>query len=137
MLSGGMNRATFLRLDLSESVMAAPPHVRETILRLIESDRFSAYPDDLLIYLLLADYVGLPTSNLLVTNGSDHAIQLILRAFLSPGDQLQVIDPHFRSMPTLPGPWVPAYGTCRWKAIFRSVPNTLSRHWPSGLVCVS
>jgi histidinol-phosphate aminotransferase len=94
-LPSGIDRASFLRLDLSESVMAAPPRVRESILRLIDSDRFSAYPDDSSLYPLLADYVGVPASQLLVTNGSDHAIQLILRAFLSPGDQLQVIDPSF------------------------------------------
>jgi histidinol-phosphate aminotransferase len=94
-LSGGMDRGGFLRLDLSESVMVAPPRVREALLGLMESDRFSAYPDDSPIYPLLADYVGVAPSQLLVTNGSDHAIQLILRAFLAPGDRLQVIDPSF------------------------------------------
>lgn len=94
-LSCGIDRADFLRLDLSESMMAAPPLVRDAILRVIDSQRFSAYPDDSPLYPLLADYVGVSPSQLLVTNGSDHAIQLILRAFLSPGDQLQVIDPSF------------------------------------------
>lgn len=93
--AAGLDRTGYLRLDLSEGIGPPPPPVRAALEDLSASDGFSAYPDDSILYSYLSDYAGIAPSHLLVTNGSDHGIQIILRAFLAPGDRLQIMDPSF------------------------------------------
>lgn len=91
----GRNRADYLRLDLSEAITDPPPEVRSAIEELLGSTRFSSYPDETSLYPPLAEYVGVSPSQLLVTNGSDQAIQIVLRAFLDPGRTIRIMDPSF------------------------------------------
>lgn len=47
----------------------------------------------------LSEYVGLPSENILTFNGSDHALKIITRVFLSQGDEAIIFHPtydHFR-----------------------------------------
>jgi len=91
----GRDRADYLRLDLSEAITTPPPVVRSAIEALLGSTRFSSYPDEASLYPPLAEYVGVSPAQLLVTNGSDQAIQIVLRAFLSPGQTIRIMDPSF------------------------------------------
>ncbi len=91
----GKDRAHYLRLDLSEAITPPPPGVRSAIEELLRSTRFSSYPDETSLYPLLSEYVGVSPSQLLVTNGSDHAIQIVLRAFLGHSQTIQAMDPSF------------------------------------------
>jgi histidinol-phosphate aminotransferase len=91
----GRARAGLLRLDMSEALMPAPADVREALKALLSGDAFSAYPEEAALYPALAGFIGVPPSHLLATNGSDHAISLILRAFLAAGERLKIIDPSF------------------------------------------
>jgi len=91
----GKDRAHYLRLDLSEAITAPPESVRSALETLLDSTRFSSYPDETALYPRLSEYVGVPPAQLLLTNGSDHAIQIVLRAFLDRGQRLQVMDPSF------------------------------------------
>lgn len=89
------DRGQYLRLDLSEAITAPPPGVRAAIEELLHSTRFASYPDESSLYPLLSDYVGVSPSQLLLTNGSDHGIQLLLRAFVDQGRTLRIMDPAF------------------------------------------
>ena len=43
----------------------------------------------------LSDYTGAAPESLLLTNGSDQGIELVLRAFLDPGDHCVLAQPGF------------------------------------------
>jgi histidinol-phosphate aminotransferase len=91
----GEDRSTFLRLDLSESLASPSLNVREAISSLAASSFFTSYPNEIAFYPLLAQYTGVAPSQHLLTNGSDHAIQIVLRAFLRPGDLVLISEPTF------------------------------------------
>jgi histidinol-phosphate aminotransferase len=91
----GADRSGFLRLDLSEALVAPPPTVTRAICALSASRDFTSYPNETAFYALLSAYTGVPEQQHLLTNGSDHGIQILLRAFVKPGDLVLTSEPTF------------------------------------------
>ena len=91
----GLDRSQFLRLDLNENTQAPPAGVADALQALIDEPRLQMYPDYSEFIPKLASYASVNTEQLILTNGSDQAIDIILRAFLAVGDAMVVAQPEF------------------------------------------
>ncbi len=90
-----LDRTEYLRLDLNESTQPLPEYVLESMVRFIRDTGVECYPDYCGFYEKLSSYCPVPADWLLATNGSDQGIDVILRAFLAPGDEMVVARPEF------------------------------------------
>ncbi|MFW5968538.1 MAG: histidinol-phosphate transaminase [Persicimonas sp.] len=82
---------TTFKLDWNEATIAPSPRVTAAIQEYLQGDRsLNWYPQLGSRQLLeaLEDYTGLESDQMLVTNGSDDALQLICNTFLSEGDRV-------------------------------------------------
>ena len=88
------NPEEYMLMDFNEPPLPPPPEVVEKIADLLKN-RIHAYPiyGDFLDK--LGEYVGVPTENLLLTNGSDQGIDVILRCLLENGDEVKMAQPGF------------------------------------------
>lgn len=91
----GMDRTDYIRLDLNENTRKPAASVLEALTAHVQQGLIGVYPDTTAFVPLLADYVQCPADHLLPTNGSDQALELVIRAFLDPGDSLLVARPEF------------------------------------------
>jgi len=89
-----LDRRDYLRFDLGECTQPVPQHVRAALNELAH-DGLQLYPDYTAFMPKLAGYVGVDETQLLITNGSDQAISLLLRALLGEGDALLMAQPGF------------------------------------------
>lgn len=90
-----MDRHQYLRLDLNENTLNPSEHVKEALKRYIDDDRIQMYPDYWQFLPKLAQYAGVSKNQLIVTNGSDQAIEIVLRSFLRYGDEIVMAQPGF------------------------------------------
>ena len=91
----GLDRSQYLCLDRNESTVPVPDNVVSALTRHITRRGIHRYPEAGRLSAPLADYCGVRPECILTTNGSDRAIDLCLRAFLSEGDRLLVARPEF------------------------------------------
>ena len=91
----GLDRSQYLRLDQNENTQPLPSVAVEAIVGYLERVGVQAYPEYDSFHAKLSSYCGVPAEHLLVTNGSDRGINVVLRAFLSPGDRMLVARPEF------------------------------------------
>ena len=93
-----------LKLDWNESDRIPSPRVRARLEALIRDERSVFwYPEARPAELMrrLAGYVRVPEDHLLLTHGSDSALDAICQCYLGPGDRALVVTPaydHFRAM---------------------------------------
>ena len=90
-----LDRTAFLRFDLNENTLPLPDCVKAALKAFIDSDRIPLYPDYAAFMPKLARYVGAEPEQLLVANGSDQGIEVVLRSFLGEGDELLMAQPGF------------------------------------------
>ncbi|MGR0480407.1 MAG: pyridoxal phosphate-dependent aminotransferase [Candidatus Electronema sp. V4] len=90
-----IDRTAYLRFDLNENTLPLPGCVKAALHDFIDSDRIPLYPDCAAFLPKLARYVGTAPELLLVTNGSDQGIEVVLRSFLGEGDELVMAQPGF------------------------------------------
>jgi histidinol-phosphate aminotransferase len=83
-----------LRLDFNENTQGCSPRVL-ACLRSLEAGVLARYLDREPGERLAADFLGLPASQVLLTNGVDEAIHLLCATYLEPGDQAFVVAPTF------------------------------------------
>jgi histidinol-phosphate aminotransferase len=91
----GLDRSLCLRLDLNECTQPIPPAVADRIADSIRSPGVNLYPSYTGFAERLSAYAGVPADHLLLTNGSDQGIDLLLRGLLSKGDELLIATPEF------------------------------------------
>ncbi len=91
----GLDRRQYLRLDLNENTQAPPACVSTALKALIDEPRLQMYPDYGDFIPRLASYAEVIPNQLIVSNGSDQAIDIILRAFLAAGDEMVIAQPEF------------------------------------------
>jgi histidinol-phosphate aminotransferase len=90
-----LDRTAFLRFDLNENTLPLPDCVKAALKDWIDADQIPLYPDYAAFMPALARYVGAAPEQLLVSNGSDQAIEIVLRSFLGKGDELLMAQPGF------------------------------------------
>src|SRR3989344_3703813 len=89
-----LNRKDFIKLDLNESYAILDERI---IQRLKDFDSFSisSYPEYQNLIPLVAKYANVPADSVSLTNGSDHAIQLLTELFFKKGDTVLIPSPMF------------------------------------------
>jgi histidinol-phosphate aminotransferase len=83
-----------LRLDMNESTTGCSPQVLAR-LKSLDAKTIALYPSRERAERMVATVIGRPTSQLLLTNGADEAIDLLSRAYIEPEDEVIVITPAF------------------------------------------
>jgi len=85
---------TGLRLDFNENTLSCSPRVAAR-LREISGDKLTVYPERQPIEALVAEHLGLPKEQVLLTNGVDEAIHLVCETYLEPGHEVLIVVPTF------------------------------------------
>src|SRR5260370_18003306 len=83
-----------LRLDMNESTTGCSPRVLAR-LRSLDANALALYPARERGEELVANFLGIQPSQLLLTNGADEAIDLLCRAYLDADDELVIVVPAF------------------------------------------
>lgn len=85
---------SIIKLDANENPFGPSPLVQEA---LSTFNGYSVYPDaaQRTARAILAEYAGVPAERLILGNGADELIDLLMRAYLDPGDELIDFPPSF------------------------------------------
>jgi histidinol-phosphate aminotransferase len=83
-----------LRLDFNENTEGCSPRVLARI-REITAEDLARYPEREPVEAVAAAHLGLPSEQVLLTNGVDEVIHLLCEAYLEPQDEVIVVTPTF------------------------------------------
>jgi histidinol-phosphate aminotransferase len=87
-------RAGKLRLDFNENTAGCSPAVVRALARLTP-ERLAMYPEYRTATARLARHFGVQPAELLLTNGIDDGLRLIVDAYIDPRDAVLVVEPTF------------------------------------------
>jgi histidinol-phosphate aminotransferase len=87
-------RTNKLRLDFNENPIGCSPAVRRALAKLTSAS-ISAYPEQQTVRRKVAKYFGVQSSELLLTNGTDEALSLVVNTFVDRGDRVLLVDPTY------------------------------------------
>lgn len=91
----GRTKEGYLRLDFNERTTPPHPLVKEAIGRYMGRGQFEIYPEYGDLDNVIATYIGVKPSEVIPTNGSDQAIDIISRASVKEGDDVIIPAPTF------------------------------------------
>ena len=91
----GRNPKEYLLMDFNESPEPPPPSVRKALQEYLLEGDLHVYPHYGSFCEELGQYVGVSAEQLLLTNGSDQGIDVVLRCLLEPGTNLVMAMPGF------------------------------------------
>lgn len=83
-----------LRLDFNENTVGCSPRVLDRLRRLVPEE-LARYPERAPAESKVANFLVIPPSELLLTNGVDEAIHLLCQTYLEPGDQALIVVPTY------------------------------------------
>jgi histidinol-phosphate aminotransferase len=87
-------RTEKLRMDFNENPIGCSPAVRAALAKLTAAT-ISAYPEQETVRRKVARYFRVDSSELLLTNGTDEALCLIVNTFVEPRDTVLLIEPTY------------------------------------------
>jgi histidinol-phosphate aminotransferase len=87
-------RTTKLRLDFNENPIGCSPAVRRGLAKL-SSASISAYPEQETVRRKAAKHFGVRPSELLLTNGTDEALSLVVNTLVEPSDRVLLVEPTY------------------------------------------
>ncbi len=87
-------RTRRLRLDFNENPIGCSPAVRQALAKLSAAS-ISAYPEQETVRRKAARYFGVRPAELLLTNGTDEALSLVVNTFVEPGDRVVFVEPTY------------------------------------------
>ena len=88
-------RADKLRLDFNENTIGCSPKVIEFLRSRLDENRLAVYPEYVEAKRDLAAYFKVEESELLLTNGTDEAIQVLVNTFVDDGDDVIILHPSY------------------------------------------
>lgn len=88
-------RADKLRLDFNENTVGASPKVAEFLRSHISQGLLSVYPEYEQARGELAAHFGISESEMLLTNGTDEAIQVLINTFVDDADEVIILQPSY------------------------------------------
>ena len=91
----GRNPHEHLLLDFNERTLPVCPSVKQALIDYIQDDRLQCYPSYGNIASRIAEYCDVLTSQVMITNGSDQGIDLIIRSACREGDEAIIPGPTF------------------------------------------
>src|SRR5580704_114879 len=89
------NRAGKLRLDFNENTIGCSPRVIEFLKQQLTPERLSIYPDYADVRPALAEFFHVNPAQLLLTNGTDEAIQVLINTYIDDGDEVLLLHPSY------------------------------------------
>jgi len=89
------NRSDKLRLDFNENTLGCSPRVIEALRQKLCEAALSVYPDYSAVRRTLSSFFRVPEPNLLLTNGTDEAIQVFINTYVDDGDEVIVLTPSY------------------------------------------
>ena len=87
-------RTDKLRLDFNENPIGCSPAVRRALAKL-SSASISAYPEQGTVRRKVAKHFGIRPDELLLTNGTDEALSLVVNTFVEPEDSVLIVEPTY------------------------------------------
>ncbi|MGH1373257.1 MAG: pyridoxal phosphate-dependent aminotransferase [Cellvibrionaceae bacterium] len=91
----GRDPKRYTLLDFNERTIDVAEPIRKALHDLIDSGRLQMYPSYGDITQQIADYCGVLDEQVMITNGSDHGIDLIIRSACQAGDEIIIPGPSF------------------------------------------
>jgi histidinol-phosphate aminotransferase len=83
-----------LRLDFNENTVGCSSRVLARLQQLTADD-LARYPERETVEARVAEFLGIHSSELLLTNGVDEGIHLLCQTYLSPGDEALIVVPTY------------------------------------------
>src|ERR1041384_399960 len=80
-----------LRLDFNENTVGCSPRVIEFLKRNLDSEQLSVYPDYAQVRPALAGFFRVAPDELLPTNGTDEAIQVLINTYIDDGSDVLLL----------------------------------------------
>jgi len=88
-------RASKLRLDFNENRVGCSPKVIEFLKRYLTADALTIYPEYLEAMRELAAFFAVAPGELLLSNGTDEAIQVLINTFVDDGQDVLLLKPSY------------------------------------------
>ncbi|MBI4877610.1 MAG: histidinol-phosphate transaminase [Acidobacteria bacterium] len=88
-------RAGKLRLDFNENTVGCSPRVIEALRGQLTTEGLTVYPEYDEARPELAAYFGVRPDQLLLTNGTDEAIQVLVNTYVDDGDEVLLLRPSY------------------------------------------
>ncbi|HXJ95954.1 MAG TPA: histidinol-phosphate transaminase [Terriglobia bacterium] len=88
-------RAGKLRLDFNENTVGCSPRVVEYLKEHLAASDLAVYPEYAETRNALAAFLGIAADELLLTNGTDEAIQVLMNTYVDDGDDVLLLRPSY------------------------------------------
>jgi len=88
-------RADKLRLDFNENTVGCSPRVIEFLTHKLCEQELSIYPEYTRVKPALADFFKVQPGELLLTNGTDEAIQVLVNTYVDDNDEVIILRPSY------------------------------------------
>jgi len=88
-------RADKLRLDFNENTVGCSPKVAEYLKSRITEGRLAVYPEYIEAKSDLSDFFNVAETEMMITNGTDEAIQVMINAFVDDADDVIILQPSY------------------------------------------
>src|SRR5271170_6494809 len=88
-------RAGKLRLDFNENTVGCSPRVVEYLKERLTASELAIYPEYAETRTALASFLGVAAEELLLTNGTDEAIQVLMNTYVDDGDDVLLLRPSY------------------------------------------
>lgn len=92
-------RTDYLRLDMNEKPYPLPKEIIDTILKDINPEKISTYPEIYSLFDKVSKKFNIPKENLLFTDGSESAIRYVFQTYMDKGDNVLSVSPTFAMVP--------------------------------------
>lgn len=89
------NRADKLRLDFNENTVGCSPRVISALKEVLSGELLTIYPDYARVKSALAAHFRVSPDELLLTNGTDEAIQVLVNTYVDDGDEVIALRPSY------------------------------------------
>jgi histidinol-phosphate aminotransferase len=87
-------RTNKLRMDFNENPIGCSPAVRRALVKLASAS-ISSYPEQETVRRKAARHFGVRPEELLLTNGTDEALSLVVNTFVESGDRVLLVEPTY------------------------------------------
>jgi histidinol-phosphate aminotransferase len=88
-------RADKLRLDFNENTIGCSPKVIEFLKQRLEENRLAVYPEYVEAKRDLSAYFKVAENEMLLTNGTDEAIQVLINTYVDDEDEVIILRPSY------------------------------------------
>jgi histidinol-phosphate aminotransferase len=87
-------RTKKVRLDFNENPIGCSPKVRQALAKLSAAE-ICSYPEQETVRRQMAKHFGVRPEELLLTNGTDEALHVIVSTFVEPNDSVLIVEPTY------------------------------------------